>query len=366
MLFREAGQALDLVEFTASPPSKGEILVDIVYCTLCRSDLHTHAGRRHEPVPLVLGHEIVGQIAAFGAGASTCDARGQQAQVGDRITWSITVGCGDCFFCRHDLPQKCDRLFKFGHTRATREHPTGGGLADSVVLPPRTVWYRLPNDLPNRVAAPANCATATVAAVLKAAGDCADQTVLVLGAGVLGLTACAMSRSAGAKYVVACDPQSEPRQRAMAFGATHAVCPVENARVENGSPSGELALRKVLAKLTENRGADRVLELSGAASAVKLAMEQARIGGTVVLAGSVSPSGPMQVDPETLVRRMLTVRGIHNYHPRDLGTAIDFLSGPGRDYPFDTLVSGEFTLNQAEQAFACAHGQPGTRVAVVP
>jgi alcohol dehydrogenase len=366
MLFCEAGQALDLVEFTAPVPGEGEVLVDIIYCTLCRSDLHTHAGRRHEPVPLVLGHEIVGRIAAFGAGTSRCDARGQQAQVGDRITWSITVGCGNCFFCRHDLPQKCEHLFKFGHTRATVENPSGGGLADCVVLPPRTVWYRLPEELPNRVAAPANCATATVAAVLKAAGNCTNQTVLVLGAGVLGLTACAMARSVGAKHVVACDPQSEPRQRALAFGATHAVCPLEGTAVENGSLSGELAVRMLLAKLTENRGADLVLELSGAATAVKLAMEQARIGGTVVLAGSVSPSGPMQADPETLVRRMLTVRGIHNYHPRDLGTAIDFLSGPGCDYPFDTLVSGEFTLDQAEQAFACAHQHPGTRVAVVP
>jgi alcohol dehydrogenase len=205
-----------------------------------------------------------------------------------------------------------------------------------------------------------------VAAVLKAAGDCSDRTVLLLGAGVMGLTACAMTRSAGAKHVVACDPQSEPRRRALAFGATHAVCPVEKTVVENGSPCGELAVHEVLAELTDNRGADLVLELSGAATAVKLAMEQARIGGTVVLAGSVSPSGPMQVDPETLVRRMLTVRGIHNYHPRDLGTAIDFLSGPGRDYPFESLVSDEFTLNQAERAFACAHQHPGTRVAVVP
>src|SRR5688500_6870535 len=97
---------LEIAEVAPPPQRDGVILVRVLACTVCRSDLHTHVGRRHGPTPSILGHEIVGRIEAFGAGASTLDLAGEPAVVGDRITWSIVVGCGDCFFCQRDLPQK--------------------------------------------------------------------------------------------------------------------------------------------------------------------------------------------------------------------------------------------------------------------
>jgi threonine dehydrogenase-like Zn-dependent dehydrogenase len=86
----------------------------------------------------------------------------------------------------------------------------------------------------------------------------------------------------------------------------------------------------------------------------------------VVLAGTVAPVGTVGLDPEKVVRRLLTIRGVHNYHPRDLATALGFLAGPGRDFPWQSLVVAAYPLEQAEQAFAAAHAQPGVRVAVVP
>ena len=90
------------------------------------------------------------------------------------------------------------------------------------------------------------------------------------------------------------------------------------------------------------------------------------MGGTVVLAGTVAPVATIALDPEKAVRRMLTIRGVHNYHPRDLKTALDFLAGPGRTFPFEDLVDSEFALEEADQAFKHAHANPGTRVALVP
>jgi hypothetical protein len=72
------------------------------------------------------------------------------------------------------------------------------------------------------------------------------------------------------------------------------------------------------------------------------------------------------LDPEMVVRRMLTIRGVHNYTPRDLATALDFLDGPGEAYPFTGLVGRTFRLDEVEQAFVYAHAHPGSRVAVVP
>lgn len=352
VVFHGPGRPLEQMSIDPPDPRPGEVLVRIACCTLCRSDLHTYFGRRIEATPTILGHEIVGQIEAFGPGTSPVDARGTRAAIGDRVSWAIAVGCGACAPCADDLPQKCERSYKYGHQRVTAERPLGGGLADHVVLVPGTVWFRVPDEVSNRVAAPANCATATVAALLRHAGSVAGRTVLVLGAGVLGVTACAMARSAGATVVLASDPTPTGRDRARSFGATH-VC---------GSDSPELAAH--VAEVSQGRGADVVLELAGVPASVQASLSLARIGGVVVLAGTVAPIGTVPLDPEQLVRRMLTIRGVHNYHPRDLAQALAFLGGAGRGFPFEELIAGEHPLEESERAFLQAQGSPGLRILV--
>jgi putative phosphonate catabolism associated alcohol dehydrogenase len=400
VVFTGPGNPLELVRFPAPEPRDGEILVRVTCCTLCRSDLHTHAGRRTEPTPTILGHEIVGRIEAFGPSAPRVDARGVPVTVGSRISWAVAVGCGSCFFCAEDIPQKCERPYKYGHQRMASDRPHGGGLSDFIVLVPGTVWLQVPDAIPDTVAAPANCATATVAALLRYADLRAGQTVLVLGAGVLGVTACAMARAAGARAVVVSDTVQECRDRAIRFGATHTFLPSDAACREESSTSGrarhptrcgDAACREESStsgapqkgcgghpthygdeltagvhEITHGRGADVVLELAGTARSAQAGLSLVRTGGTLVLAGTVAPVGTIALDPEQVVRRMLTIRGVHNYHPRDLATALEFLSGLGRDFPWSSLVVAEYPLEQAEQAFATAHARPGVRVAVVP
>jgi alcohol dehydrogenase len=163
-----------------------------------------------------------------------------------------------------------------------------------------------------------------------------------------------MARAAGARAVLASDPVPECRGRALGFGATHAL------------PADAKELADGIRDLSAGRGADLVLELAGTARAVETGLALARTGGTVVLAGTVAPAGRVGFEPESVVRRLLTIRGVHNYHPRDLATALEFLAGSGRDLPWESLVVAEYPLEQAEQAFAAAHAQPGVRVAVVP
>jgi alcohol dehydrogenase len=222
------------------------------------------------------------------------------------------------------------------------------------VLVPGTVCFRVPDGVADPVAAPASCATATAAALLRHGGPVAGRAVLVLGAGVLGVTACAMARMAGARAVIVSDLVPACRERALDFGATDAF-PAEAEELAAG-----------VREVTGGRGADLVLELAGVAGAVEAGLASARTGGTVVLAGTVAPVGKVGLDPEYVVRRMLTIRGVHNYHPRDLATALGFLAGPGRDFPWQSLVVAKYPLEQAERAFAEAHARPGVRVAVVP
>lgn len=353
VLFHGAQQDFECVEVSIPELNRGEVLVQIRCCMLCRSDLHTHSGRRQEPTPCVLGHEMVGTIAAFGPDSSTVDACGVPAQIGDRITWPVVVGCGECYFCRADLPQKCEQLHKYGHMRNDASRPLGGGLADYIILANRTQWLHVPSHLPDVIAASANCATATIAAVLNAAGNVNGQTVLIFGAGMLGLTAAAMCSVNGASQIIVLDPHEPSQQRARRFGATH-TC------------GNEAELTAILQANTNGRGADIVLELSGQRDATIQSVQHARIGGHIVWAGSVSPAPAIDLAAEKVVRRMLHLYGVHNYHPRDLITAVQFLAGPGTRFPFGDLVGERFPLSEINQAFTAAQQQPGLRVAVLP
>jgi alcohol dehydrogenase len=245
-------------------------------------------------------------------------------------------------------------LIKFGHRPIPDGMPVTGGLSDYVLLIPGTVWFRVPDTIPDEVAAPANCATATAAALLRHAGDVAGRAVLVLGAGVLGVTVAAMARAAGASTVLVADPVPALRERSRLFEATHPIS------------SDPTVVAETVTAATGGRGADVIVELAGTAAAVQTAFDSARIGGTILLAGTVAPTRAVPLDPEMVVRRLLTIRGVHNYHPRDLAAAISFLAGPGRDLPFDRLVVARYPLDDAEKAFAHAHTTPGFRIAVVP
>jgi alcohol dehydrogenase len=330
------------------------VLVRVRACTLCGSDLHTFEGRRATPCPTILGHEIVGVVEALPADGPAADGYGRPLRVGDRVVWSLTAGCGVCFFCTHELPQKCERLFKYGHERIEPAHPLSGGLASHCQLRRGTAILRVPDAVPDLVACPAGCATATVAAALRHAGDVAGAVVLVQGAGMLGLTAAAFAATRGAAAVVVCDTNAARLALAERFGATHAV-PLEEGSEE---------LRGRIDALTDGRGADVALEFSGAATAVEAGPSLLRVGGRCVWIGAVFPSRPVALSPETVIRKHLSIHGVHNYLPRDLATALEFLSARHGFYPFAELVSRQFPLEEAEAAFRFAAASRPVRVAV--
>ena len=351
-VFSGHGEPFRLEEFPIPSPGRGEILVNVSCSTICGSDLHTWHGRRQEPVPCVLGHEIVGRIVSFGAGAPRIDLRGEPLKEGDRITWTLAASCGQCYFCVRGLPQKCEHLFKYGHSSISPGREFSGGFAECCLLNAGTGIVKLPDDLSDALAAPANCAVATVAAALRLAGPVEGATVAVLGCGVLGLTAVAMARHLGAMDVVACDIDPARARFARQFGSG-TFC----------EPANLLA---GLRDLTRGRGADVTLEFSGSAAAVAAAFAATRTGGVSVIAGTTTPGGKVGIDPNDLVRRMLTIRGLHNYAPGDLVSAIDFLCEAKATFPFESLQGESFPLAEIEAAFASSRNHPGLRTAVLP
>lgn len=305
----------------------GEVLVRVELATICGSDRHSVAGRRPSPTPVVLGHEQVGTVVAVGPNAPTC-VDGAEVRPGMRVLWSVTASCGDCLRCRGDVPQKCVSVRKYGHERWGPGTTLSGGFATHCLLWPGTSIARVPDEVPDEVASPGSCATATVAAALRAARTgLQGARVLVTGAGMLGLTAAAMAAWSGAVVTVSARPSAR-RRRASAFGASEVVEPGE-----------------------QPRGIDLAVETSGAASGVATCLASLEVGGTAVLTGSVTPGSTVPLDPQGLIRGLHSVTGIHNYRAEDLRAAVDFLAATHRVYPFAELVTGRFDLDDLDAAF---------------
>ena len=331
--------------FATPTPRGSEILVRVLGCTLCGSDLHTIDGRRQVPVPSILGHEIVGEILHFGQSADRSDARAQPLVVGDRITWAVVAACQSCYYCLRGLPQKCLKATKYGHEPLKPGYELSGGLAEHCLLVEGTRMVRIPDAMSLAVACPASCATATTAGALRAAGQLQERSVLVIGAGMLGLTACAMAAARGASHVVCVDLQPSRLEMARRFGASHIAIPDE--------------VKEQIGECTQGRGVDIALEMSGSANAFGLGVNSLRIGGSFILIGTVLPTPAVSLDMEQVVRRCLRIQGIHNYTPDDLVDAIDFLHVHQHRFPFDCLVSDWFSLGDIDHALQAAR-RPGT------
>ncbi|QEG20388.1 zinc-binding dehydrogenase [Mariniblastus fucicola] len=335
----------------------GQVLIEVTCCTICGSDLHTFCGRRDAPEGCVLGHEIIGKVAAWGGSSTPSDFHGSPLAKGDRVTWAMAVGCGECFFCNRKMGQKCESIFKYGHEPRGTGAPTGG-LSDYCVLVPGTPIFRVPDSLSDEVACPANCATATVSAATRLIAEThriEGSNVLVIGAGMLGLTATAQLTDAKAANVVVADVDSDRLALARKFGATECVSTSNKADLENLTGS-----------LTQQRGFDIVLDFAGVHAAVLTALDSVRTGGCVLLAGSVFKTEPIPLLPETVVRKMLTIRGLHNYLAEDLAFGLRFLESAQTRYPFESLVSRTFLLDETQDAFEFARDQRPIRVAVRP
>lgn len=320
---------------------KGEILVRNEYTTLCRSDLNTFCGKRTEPTPTILGHEVVGRIEELGPGARVEDCRGTALRAGDRITWAIYAADPSSTLARRGIPQKAPDLFKYGHELISETSHLHGGLAEHCLLRRHTPIVRLDPAIPLPVAALINCSVATAAGSLRLAGEVQHQNVVVAGAGMLGVIACAMSRCAEAARVIAVDIDEERLDVARSFGAHLTV------RIGPDQPPLPEQLRKAL----PDRPITVALDYSGAPDTMESLVAALGIGGVLVLVGATFPQRPLSLNAEQLVRRLHTIRGLHNYNQEDFIAAVEFVESQHTQFPFMQLVQDRFSLDETDAAF---------------
>lgn len=344
---------LELREFPIPAAPPGGALVRVTCCTICRSDLHTWQGRRPSPTPIILGHEIVGVVAELGPGL-THDVNDRPLAVGDRVTWTLHRSCGRCYNCaQRQLPMKCRSLKKYGHEACNRPPHLTGGLAEFCVIDAGTSVVKLPAALPDHVAAPANCAVATIMAACEAAALRRGQSLLIQGAGALGCYAAAIAAATGCRRIIAVDVDPARLEVIQHFGATDVI----DVSVAND------AIEQVLGA-TNGHGVDCAFELAGCPAAVELGLAALAVGGHYIEIGCCFANARVEIDLSTLIFNRLTIAGIHNYHARHLCEAVDFLAAHQARFPLDQIVGARYSLDEATAAVEAAAGAAG-RVAVM-
>jgi len=319
----------------------GELLIKIATCGICGTDLKKiHMGSHS--APRIFGHEMAGTVVKVGEGVT-------QYSVGQRVMTFHHVPCGECYYCRKRTPSQCPLYLKTGVTAGFA--PSGGGFAEYIRVMDFVVANRgvvvVPKDVPFEQAAfiePLN----TVLKGVKLLNLAADDTVLVIGQGPIGLMHAALAKRTGAR-VLTSDLFPERHAIAAKFGLNEPI----NAGTEN-------VVERVLAA-TEGRGADAVILAVGGNTLIKTAMDAARPGGKVMLFAQTQ-HGEAMIDPAAVCVDEKTLIGSYSSSFPILDEVTDIvLGGYRKGFDLTQLISHRFQMEQAVEAIEIAsHPQAGS------
>ncbi len=284
LLLSEYNQ-LAIADLPAPVPAAGELLIEVAACGICGSDVHGYDGSTGRRIPpIVMGHEAAGSVVAVGAEVVGF-------QVGDRVTFDSTVYCGNCEYCVRGEVNLCDSREVLGVSCG--EYRRAGAFAELLTVPAR-IAFHLPDKFSFAEAAMLEAVSVALhgVAVSEMTGG---ETVLVIGAGMIGLLLLQAARAAGAARVFVADIDGTRLELAASLGADETL-----------EASGAALVEAVLG-LTGVHGVDVVLEAVGHDETISAAIDSVRKGGTVALVGNLSPQVTLPL--QKVVSRQIRLQG---------------------------------------------------------
>ncbi|SOC44833.1 zinc-binding dehydrogenase [Salinicoccus kekensis] len=333
-------ETMEVENYDLPTPEKGAMLLKVLRTNVCGSEIHIWKGHHPTKKQGVLGHEMVGEIAELGEGTVT-DFSGEEIKEGDRITSTYFQTCRKCAMCRKGEFNLCENAYEFWNKPAAEAPHFHGSFASHYYVHPDVYFYKVPDNIPDKVAASANCALSQVYFGLDRAELKYGESVVIQGAGGLGLNAAAIAKEKGATVIVI-DGVAPRLENAKKFGADHVID-------MNEYKTPEERAERVKA-LTGGEGADVGMELSGVPAAFQEGIHLVAGGGRYVSIGNVSPGKTTEFDPGLLTRKSITIYPIVRYHPWYLKKSLDFLEKNIDKYPFEDMIDGEFTFENIKEA----------------
>ena len=276
VISRKKGEPVEVVDVLVPDPGPGEVVVDILACGVCHTDLTYREGGINDEYPFLLGHEAAGTVESVGADVTNVEP-------GDFVILNWRAVCGQCRACKRGRPHLCFDTFnaeqKMTLTDGTELTPALGiGAFVDKTLVHEGQCTKVDPAADPAVAGLLGCGVmAGIGAAINTGAVNRDDTVAVIGCGGVGDAAIAGARLVGAKRIIAVDTDNKKLDWARDFGATHTI----NAR--------ELDPVETIQDLTDGNGADVVIDAVGRPETWKQAFYARDLAGTVVLVGVPTP-----------------------------------------------------------------------------
>ena len=270
---------MEVIDWKTKDLEPHEVRIRVQSCGICGTDQHIyhgHPGSATVNPPIVLGHELAGEVIELGSSVSNL-------KLGNRVSIDPNIYCGGCEFCRNGRPHLCENLQAVGVTR-------DGGMAEYCVVPAVNA-YRIPDEmsfLEGAMVEPLGC----VLHGLKKIDIRPVHTVLIIGGGFIGQLFLQLVNKQGAAKIIVSEPATGKRSRLLELGAHEVVQPT--------NPETVRQLMNI---------ADVVIECVGRKESMELAINAARKGGQILMFGVSSPDTLINVSPFAIFSKELSIKG---------------------------------------------------------
>src|SRR5918993_983975 len=334
---------MEVREVETPEAGPGEVLVEVGANTVCGTDVRILRGEKTTGIhpPSILGHEFAGRIADVGEGV-------EGYEVGSTVAASPIIPCRKCFYCRHDMENVCLNWKAMGYE-------VNGGLSQYVRVPADAVeagcLFAAREDIPPEQLAltePLSCCVH--GQKLSRVG--LDDTVLIMGAGPIGLFHLQLALISGARQVIVSEPRPERRDFARALGASLAVDP------------GDEDLAAAVEVATGGLGVDVALVCIGKPELVNGALRLVRKGGRINVFAGLAGEGWSEVEANLIHYNELEVTGTSDSRRSDYGVALRLIESGRVDV--SRLVTHRLPLSSINEALDVTASGEGIKVAVVP
>jgi threonine dehydrogenase-like Zn-dependent dehydrogenase len=347
-LLVEPGKPMEIGEVQVPDVlERGALLVQTTAATVCATDVHLWEGAvgskdAGADLPLILGHEMTGRIVRMADDADR-DSLGQPLAIGDRIIWTHGF-CGQCEQCviEHQ-PTLCTNRRGYMQTAASRYPYLTGGFAEYCYVFPTSGRMKVPDTVSDPVASAASCALRTVVHAFDRTGPIEErQTVLVQGAGPLGLFSVAKAAAVSPAQLIVVGGPEVRLALARSWGATETI---DIGLV----PDPQERIARVQ-ELTGGRGADVVLEMSGVPAAFAEGMAMLRPGGRYTVVGQVHTKS-LPFNPSMLVMKHARVTGCLSAGFEHYYRGLRFLDQQRSRFHWDDMITSAQPLDDINDAF---------------
>jgi L-iditol 2-dehydrogenase len=321
--------------------AEDEMLIKVTYAGVCGTDNRIYQGTKIISTPRIIGHEFVGEIVELGSQV-------KQFELGNRVTIYPMIPCGECYVCKSGRKNICVN-------RTTIGYEIDGGFSQYVKIPANAIEagnvIKVPDGLSDEVVA----ASEPIAAAYHGIKRCniqEGQTVVIVGAGPIGLYHTQLARIKKPSRLIVIEPQQEKRELAAEMGATHTI-----------NPSTANAFEEIM-KITDEEGADVVIIDVGIPKIIEESLPYVKKGGTFLIFAGCPHGSAITIDPNVIHYKEINFTGSSASTPEIHAEVLHFLATGQMDVT--KLISGILPIDDWQQAFEMKNNYLGIKVLIDP